>query len=129
MTNTSEKCLGCRASTSTQGGRICPECGYTFKGLAWEGIDAHWRSNHEALMPYEEFWSTLCRAHRSGKAPTVVRTEDELTREARTLAKHIGGKTVSQVWRHRPGELGIEFTDGTRLFVDHQENGLELSIN
>lgn len=80
-------------------------------------------------MSYEEFWTTLCRAHRSGKPPVIATTEDELVHEARKLAKYVAGKTVRQVWRHRPGELGIEFTDGTRLFIDHQEDGLELSIN
>ena len=38
------------------------------------------------------------------------------------------GKVVSIVFRHRLGEVGIEFTDGTRLFVDHVEDGVELSI-
>lgn len=38
------------------------------------------------------------------------------------------GKVVSVVWRHRKGEIGIEFTDGTRLFVDQTPVGVELSI-
>jgi hypothetical protein len=32
------------------------------------------------------------------------------------------------VWRHRPGEVGIEFNDGTRLFVDSVSNGLDFSV-
>jgi hypothetical protein len=36
---------------------------------------------------------------------------------------------VKTVRRHRPEELGIEFEDGTRLFVDGYNEGLELSIN
>lgn len=129
MADTNDKCVGCREGTPTEGGRICPACGHAFQGLAWEGIDAHWRSKHESLMPYEELWTTLCRSHRSGKPAVVATTENELAREARDLAKHIAGKTVRQVWRHRAGELGIEFTDGTRLFVDRAENGLELSVS
>jgi diphthamide synthase subunit DPH2 len=38
------------------------------------------------------------------------------------------GKIVEKVWRHRSKEIGIQFTDGTRLFVDISEGGLELSI-
>ena len=128
MDKTHDPCIACRASTPKEGARVCPECGHKFGGLAWEGIDAHWRSKHEEVTPYEEFWSGLCRPHRSGKAPIIAESEDELAREARTLAQSIVGKTVREVWRHRSGELGLEFTDGTRLFVDHAERGLEFSI-
>jgi agmatinase len=38
------------ASTS----KSCPECGYQFHGSGWEGIDAHWKANHEQIMPYEK---------------------------------------------------------------------------
>jgi len=38
------------------------------------------------------------------------------------------GKIVSIVWRHRPGEVLVEFTDGTRLFVDAKGDKAELSI-
>ncbi len=31
----------------------CPECQQTFIH-GWAGIDAHWRSVHEHVMPYEE---------------------------------------------------------------------------
>ncbi len=40
----------------------------------------------------------------------------------------LAGKSVRQVWRHRSGEVGIEFTDGSRLFVDASGGVLELSI-
>lgn len=43
--------------------KICPECGHVFKGNGWDGIDAHWRSKHEAKMPYEQAWPLL----KSGK--------------------------------------------------------------
>lgn len=39
--------------------KICPECGHVFKGNGWDGIDAHWRSKHEGVMPYEEAWPFL----------------------------------------------------------------------
>ena len=39
--------------------KVCPECGHEFRGNGWDGIDAHWRSKHEAIMPYEEAWPML----------------------------------------------------------------------
>ncbi|HKR62928.1 MAG TPA: hypothetical protein VJZ00_04285 [Thermoanaerobaculia bacterium] len=129
MEETNQLCPSCRAGTPMEGTRVCPECGHSFAGLGWEGIDAHWRAKHESIMHYEDFWLRLCRGHRSGNRPRVATTEGDLSREARALARFVAGKTVKQIWRDRPGELGIEFTDGTRLFVDHVASGLELSVN
>lgn len=39
--------------------KVCPECGHRFQGNGWDGIDAHWRSKHESIMPYREAWSLL----------------------------------------------------------------------
>ncbi|MBL0380372.1 MAG: hypothetical protein JKP90_23305 [Desulfofustis sp. PB-SRB1] len=52
----------------------------------------------------------------------------DIEKEVKHTEKLLKGKTVKTVWRHREKEVGIEFTDGTRLFVDHNEHGLELSI-
>ncbi|MDZ7626059.1 MAG: hypothetical protein U5J96_16625 [Ignavibacteriaceae bacterium] len=60
--------------------------------------------------------------------PLVATTESELKSEARRTTKMLKGKIVDKIWRHRPKEIGIQFTDGTRLFVDISEGGLELSI-
>jgi len=38
---------------------VCPECGHVFQGNGWDGIDAHWRAAHEAVMPYEEAWPLI----------------------------------------------------------------------
>lgn len=38
--------------------KVCPECDHVFKGNGWGGIDAHWRSKHEDIMPYEKDTST-----------------------------------------------------------------------
>ena len=35
---------------------VCPECGHKFKGNGFDGIDAHWRAKHEAIMPYKDAW-------------------------------------------------------------------------
>ena len=39
--------------------RVCPECDHVFQGNGWDGIDAHWRSKHEDVMPYEKAWPLL----------------------------------------------------------------------
>jgi hypothetical protein len=49
--------------------RLCPECPHVFRGNGWDGIDAHWRSAHEDVMPYEDFWKGLCANHGGSKAP------------------------------------------------------------
>ena len=38
---------------------VCPECGHQFKGGSWGGIDAHWKSKHEEIMPYAVAWSLI----------------------------------------------------------------------
>jgi len=38
---------------------VCPECGYRFNGTGFDGIDAHWRSRHENIMPYAEAWPLI----------------------------------------------------------------------
>ena len=53
---------------------------------------------------------------------------DHLEDEARRATDLLAGKTVSRVWRHRLSEVAIEFTDGTRLLVDGNRDGVELSI-
>ena len=60
--------------------------------------------------------------------PEVATTPDDLKREAKEATKMLKGKIVDKVWRHRPKEIGIQFTDGSRLFVDMEIDGLELSI-
>ena len=52
----------------------------------------------------------------------------QLRSEAARATELLRGRVVKQVWRHRAGEVGIEFADGTRLFVDSNE-ALELSIS
>ena len=39
--------------------KVCPECGHVFRGNGWDGIDAHWRSRHEHVMPYENAWPLI----------------------------------------------------------------------
>ena len=45
--------------TKEQVRNTCPECGHQFKGNGFDGIDAHWRSKHEDVMPYKEAWPLI----------------------------------------------------------------------
>lgn len=54
----------------------------------------------------------------------VTQLEDEAERSSEMLC----GKVVARVIRNRPTEVLLEFTDGTRLFVDRTADALELSI-
>ena len=65
MSSTSPACLACRRGTPKHGPARCPECGHVFRGRGWDGIEAHWRARHTGVTTYEEFWSSLCPAHRS----------------------------------------------------------------
>jgi hypothetical protein len=39
--------------------KVCPECGYEFKGGTWGGLDGHWRSRHEHISPYQDVRSLI----------------------------------------------------------------------
>ena len=43
---------------------------------------------------------------------------EKLSGEASRLTQLLSGLVVREVFRHRDREIGIEFSDGTRLFVD-----------
>ena len=51
-----------------------------------------------------------------------------LDEEGERATQMLKGKVVALVSRHRNEEVCIEFSDGTRLYVDHSEGGVELSI-
>jgi len=53
---------------------------------------------------------------------------DVLAQGSTRATEMLQGKTVAHVIRHRPGEVLIEFVDGTRLFVHRSDAGVELSI-
>jgi hypothetical protein len=55
-------------------------------------------------------------------------TKKELEKEALRMSELLQGKVVSKVFRNRESEIIIAFDDGTRLFVDESESGLEFSI-
>ena len=63
-----QSCRCCIAKQPISDQRVCPECGHEFKGSGWDGIDAHWRSKHETITPYKQFWRTMCPEHLRGRA-------------------------------------------------------------
>ena len=58
-------CRACLKGTPKRGRPRCPECVHIFRGTGWDGIVAHWKAKHSDVMPYAEFWASLCPAHRA----------------------------------------------------------------
>jgi len=52
----------------------------------------------------------------------------DLKQESERATEMLKGKVVARVMRHRKKGVGVEFTDGTRLFVDAHQDEVELSI-
>jgi hypothetical protein len=48
--------------------------------------------------------------------------------EAQQATQLLEGKVFEFLWRHRKGEILIQFVDGTRLFINQVSDDLELSI-
>jgi hypothetical protein len=71
----SAKCFCCARRVRVDLPRVCPECGHVFAGGGWHGIDAHWRSKHNDVMPYEEFSASLCARH-GGKPRRSIEPPD-----------------------------------------------------
>ena len=62
MKKASKKRDAAQFAHSIEGARdpkVCPECQHVFQGNGWDGIDAHWRAKHEAVMSYKEAWPLL----------------------------------------------------------------------
>src|SRR5262245_54869147 len=77
------KCVCCEHNTPTQGPRICPLCGHQFRSNGWDGVDAHWRSQHRGIMTYEQFWHSLCGEHRDGAARRDRSTTSSVVEKSR----------------------------------------------
>jgi len=52
----------------------------------------------------------------------------DLNQETEQATALLKGKVVAKIIRNRAKEVLIEFTDGTRLFVEHNPNAIELSV-
>ena len=53
----------------------------------------------------------------------------QLKKEEKRATKLLTGKIVKKILRHRKEEVGIEFEDGTRFFIDWRENENELDLS
>lgn len=51
-----------------------------------------------------------------------------LAEEEKRLNELLKGKTVLRIVRNRPKEILVEFDDATRLFVNHEDDALDLSV-
>ena len=46
----------------------CASAPSVFRGRGWSGVEAHWKAHHQDAMVYEDFWRSLCPAHRGSHA-------------------------------------------------------------
>ena len=53
----------------------------------------------------------------------------ELAAEADRLAGLLRGKTLARIWQHRPEAMGLEFADGTKLYVSITDGTLEMNVS
>jgi hypothetical protein len=48
--------------------------------------------------------------------------------EATELTRQLKGKALRSVRRYHPKELVLDFTDGLRLYISQDENGLDFAV-
>jgi len=84
--------------------KVCPECGHRFQGNGWDGIDAHWRSQHEDILPYKIAWPFI----QAGNYDTAQRedAEDLFIAETR-LAELRAGRSQTHTLDEVERELGL----------------------
>ena len=77
-------CLACEKGIPKRGRRRCPLCRRSFRS-GWEGVEAHWRAKHAAVLAYERFWSSLCRDHRAPRPADCPSCRKGIPRSLSTL--------------------------------------------
>jgi hypothetical protein len=101
--------------------------------VAYEGTPV-WRTAKKALADLEEnrdrrfTIGPVLEGKLSEMTPNNDKKLKALKAEGRSASRMLKGKIVKVVRRHRVREVLVEFTDGTRLFVDAQGDEIELSI-
>jgi hypothetical protein len=84
--------------------KVCPECGHRFRGNGWDGIDAHWRKNHEHILPYEMAWSLI----QAEKYDTSEREDmEDIVEAERRLAELRAGRSQTHSLEEVERELGL----------------------
>ena len=84
--------------------KVCPECGHRFRGNGWDGIAAHWRSQHQSVLPYELAWPLI----QSGRydSPDREDAEDLIIAEKR-LEELRAGRSRTHSLEEVERELGL----------------------
>lgn len=77
--------------------KVCPECGHVFQGNGWDGIDAHWRSKHERVMPYVEAWPLI----QNGSYPSE-------SQSARHLEANDASLSQADKFKKAARDLGVD---------------------
>ena len=106
----------------TQTGKVCPECGYEFRGNGWDGIDAHWRGEHATIMRYEEAWPLIS----AGKYLSREAQRGDLSEAIVTSANGLEG-AVRQPLRIALFGFGTVGSSVARILVESKPQGLELT--
>jgi hypothetical protein len=78
------KPFGKASQSSRKIENVCPECGHQFRGNGFDGIDAHWRAEHESIMPYKDAWPLIRSGrykHPGWKDPAPVHSTEEQRKE------------------------------------------------
>jgi hypothetical protein len=84
--------------------KVCPECGYRFRGNGWDGIDAHWRNKHESVLPYQMAWPLI----QAGKYDSTEREDiEDLVETERRLAELRAGRSQTHSLEEVERELGL----------------------
>jgi hypothetical protein len=83
--------------------KSCPECGHEFQGNGWDGIDAHWRSQHAQIMSYEDAWP-LIQSGQYNKA--MSNANADTVQRVRLAVKKKTGKDVSE---QDAGQIIVEY--------------------
>ena len=90
---------------------VCPECGHRFRGNGFDGIDAHWRAKHEAVIPYSQAWPLI----KSGNYIRMNRGNRVRVKKF-SNEKDFRGKTGTVIADCAPGQvilLGMDDEDET----------------
>jgi len=95
-----------------------------FEGMHWLCFHLEFEHPGDPDLPCMDPSCHALRRAQTSPVPSAA----QLALEAKRATAMLKGRVVAQVSRHRPKEVGVQFADGTRLFVDHQSGALELSI-
>lgn len=91
------------------------------------------RQQSAGSVPGQSFTTTTSCARTKPRNTDALQTSKamtttELEQEAKRATALLAGKVVKHVWRNRAEEVGIEFADGSRVFIHRVAAEVELSI-